>query len=50
MTAERQPEPCRCALCLALLNLAASAERNYQAANTAERAARGVPAKRRRKA
>ncbi len=30
--ARPQPAPCRCALCLALLKLAESAERNYQAA------------------
>jgi hypothetical protein len=30
-------EPCRCALCLALLNLAVSAERNHQAAKAERR-------------
>jgi hypothetical protein len=29
--------PCRCALCLALLKLARSAERNYQAAKAERR-------------
>ena len=35
--ADRQPEPCRCGLCLALVALARSAERNYQAAKAARK-------------
>jgi hypothetical protein len=51
-TAGRQPaeEPCSCALCLALLKLAASAERNYQAAKAERRMHVVAAPKRRRRA